>query len=304
MKRDQKKSTVLKEALKDYPGEVRFQEPLASYTSLKIGGPADAMVFPKSIAEVSDLLRRIGAYELPFFVLGSGSNLLVKDGGIAGIVLNLKRMNRIAFQGAEVSAEAGLSYPKLAIEAMGKGLSGLEFAAGIPGTVGGAVAMNAGIPGEETVAVLKEIAHVDMEGEVRSYPKDALRFGYRNVALPNGVVVSAAFLLSPAPAAQIEEKMKQLLKRRRETQPLTYPNVGSVFKNPEGSFAGRLIEEAGLKGAISGEAQISEKHGNFIINRGGATARDVVALIKKAGRRIEQERGITLELEVKIVGRN
>lgn len=302
MKQD--KSTAVKEALENFSGEVRFAEPLAAHTSLKIGGPADAMAFPKSIAEVSDLMSRITGAQLPFFVLGAGSNLLVKEGGIAGIVLNLKRMNKIEIDGTMVVSEGGVLYPKLAIEAMGRGLSGLEFAAGIPGTVGGAVAMNAGIPGEDTASVLKEVVHVDLEGAPRRYPKEALQFGYRHVLLPAGVVVSASFHLVSAPIAKIEEKIKRLLQRRRETQPLSYPNVGSVFKNPEGTFAGKLIEEVGLKGDRIGDAQISEKHGNFIINRGRATADDALALIKKAGRQVEREMGVTLELEVKIVGRN
>lgn len=303
MKRDQKKM-VLREAFKDYPGAVRFQEPMAPYTSLKVGGPAEAMVFPRSVSEIAALMERLREYRLPFFVLGGGSNLLVRDGGIAGVVLNLKKLNRVEIHGAEAIAEAGMSYPKLAMEVMGHGLSGLEFAVGIPGTVGGAVAMNAGIPGEETASVLKRITHVDARGEVRILNKEALRLGYRSAALPRGVVASASFHLIPAPVAQIEEKMKGLLKRRRETQPLSFPNVGSVFKNPEGGFAGKWVDGLGLKGDRIGDAQVSERHGNFIVNRGKATARDVLALIKKIGRRVEQERGVTLELEVRIIGKN
>ena len=164
--------------------------------------------------------------------------------------------------------------------------------------------MNAGIPGEETASVLKEVTHVDDRGTVRTFPKEALRFGYRSAALPRGVVVSASFHLAPAPKERIAEKLKGLMGRRRETQPLNFPNVGSVFKNPKESSAGKLIEEVGLKGSRAGDAQVSEKHGNFIINLGAAKAGEVFALIKKIGRAVEKEKGITLELEVKIVGRD
>ena len=169
--------------------------------------------------------------------------------------------------------------------------------------MGGAIAMNAGIPGEETAAVLKEIVLADDAGRVQRLRKEEIAFGYRSAALPKGVVVSASFSLSPAPAAEIDEKMKRLLQRRRETQPLSFPNVGSVFKNPEGHFAGKLIEAAGLKGRRSGSAQISEKHGNFIVNCGGATAKEVLALIVEIRQRVRDESGILLEPEVKVVGR-
>jgi UDP-N-acetylmuramate dehydrogenase len=249
-------------------------------------------------------MERLNRHALPSFVLGGGSNLLVRDGGIAGVVVHLKHLNRIEAAGpAAVTAEAGASYPKLSLFAAEKGLSGLEFAVGIPGTVGGAVAMNAGIPGEETASVLKEITLVGEAGRVARFPKEGIAFGYRSAALPKGIVVSASFALSPSPAAQIDEKMKRLLQRRRETQPLSFPNVGSVFKNPEGRFAGRLIEAAGLKGQRSGGAQISERHGNFIVNCGQATAKEVLGLIELIRQKVRAESGVVLEPEVKIVGR-
>lgn len=305
MEPEKKEGLPLKEALKDYPGEVRFDEPVAPYTSLKVGGPAEAMVFPRSSAEVVLLMERIGRYRLPYFVLGGGSNLIVRDGGIPGVVVHLKHLSRITFQEPDtLLADAGVSYPKLSTEAMAKGLSGLEFAAGIPGTVGGAIAMNAGIPGEETASVLSSVTLVDEEARVKTLPKEAIQFGYRTAALPKGMVTSASFRLTPASPEEVEEKLKRLLKRRRETQPLSFPNVGSVFTNPPGDYAGRLVESVGLKGFRIGDAQISERHGNFIINLGNAKAGEVLALVAEMQTRVKERHGIDLELEAKVVGRD
>lgn len=303
MEPEKREGLPLKEALKDYPGEVRFDEPVAPYTSLKVGGPAEALVFPRSSAEVVLLMERIGRYRLPYFVLGGGSNLIVRDGGIPGVVVHLKHLSRITFQEPDILlADAGVSYPKLSTEAMAKGLSGLEFAAGIPGTVGGAIAMNAGIPGEETASVLISVTLVEEEAKVKTLPKEAIRFGYRTAALPKGMVTSASFRLTPAAPAEVEQKLKRLLKRRRETQPLSYPNVGSVFTNPPGDYAGRLVESVGLKGFRIGDAQISERHGNFIINLGNAKAGEVLALIAEMQARVKERHGTDLELEAKVVG--
>lgn len=304
MKERQEKSAFLQKALERYPGEVRLNEPVAPYTSLKVGGPADAMIFPKSVSDVIDLMERLHQHRLRFFVLGGGSNLLVKDGGIAGAVIHLKHLNEIQpGPGGTVTAQAGVSYPKLSLFAAEQGLAGLEFAVGIPGMVGGAVVMNAGIPGEETASVLKEITLVDEGGRVQRLSKGQIAFGYRSAVLPKGVVVSAVFSLAPAKAQEIDQKMKGLLQRRRETQPLSLPNVGSVFKNPAGGFAGQMIESVGLKGHRIGDAQISEKHGNFIVNRGSARAEEVLTLIGLIRRTVEAKHGVSLEPEVKVVGR-
>lgn len=305
MEPEKKEALPLKEALKDYPGEIRFDEPVAPYTSLKIGGPAEAIIFPRSSAEVILLMERIAQHRLPYFVLGGGSNLIVRDGGIPGMVVHLKHLSRITFQEPDILlSDAGVSYPKLSTEAMAKGLSGLEFAAGIPGTVGGAVAMNAGIPGEETASVLSSVTLVDEEAKVRTLAKETIPFGYRSAALPKGIVISASFRLTPIPPAEVEAKLKRLLKRRRETQPLSFPNVGSVFTNPPGDYAGRLVESVGLKGLRIGDAQISERHGNFIINLGNAKATEVLALIAEVQERVRKERGVALELEARVVGRD
>lgn len=305
MQQVEKEANIVRKVLEGYSGEIRFDEPIAPYTSLKIGGPAEAMVFPRSSAEVILLMERIGQHRLPYLILGGGSNLIVRDGGLPGVVVHLKHLSRITFQEPEILlADAGVSYPKLSTEAMAKGLSGLEFAAGIPGTVGGAVAMNAGIPGEETASVLSSVTLVDEEAKVRTLPKEAIRFGYRTAALPKGIVTSASFRLTPAAPAEVEQKLKRLLKRRRETQPLSYPNVGSVFTNPPGDYAGRLVESVGLKGFRIGDAQISERHGNFIINLGNAKAGEILALIAEMQTRVKERHGIDLELEAKVVGRD
>lgn len=300
---DKKNNSVLHEALDAYPGEIRWNEPIAPYTSFKVGGPAEAMVFPKTTLEVSFLMNQISSHKLPWFILGGGSNLLVRDGGIEGVVLQLKHLQQIREKDdGIIFAEAGVSFPKLSTTAKEKGFSGLEFAVGIPGTVGGAVVMNAGIPNEETEAVLKELTLVDDTGEIKTYVRARVPFGYRSAHLPKGVVISASFQLEAAPVEQIEEKMKRLLKRRRETQPLSFPSVGSVFKNPEKGYAGKIIEACGLKGSCLGGAQISKRHGNFIINQGAARAEDVLGLIRMTQKRVQEMEGIILEPEVRVVG--
>jgi len=291
-----------------YEGHVKFNEPLSPYTSLKIGGPAEALVFPESIEEVVALVKRTAA-ATPIFILGAGSNLLILEGGIEGVVIHLGHLSQgVLTSDTTFYAEAGLSFPRLSTYVEKQGLSGLEFAAGIPGTVGGAIAMNAGIPGEETAAILKEVTLIGHEGDITTLPREAIPFSYRNAGLPQGaIVLSAEFRLQKAALREIEKKRFDLLRRRRATQPLSYPNAGSIFKNPKTDggkpSAGALIENVGLKGHQVGGAQISERHGNFIINLGNATATDVMALIQLAQERVLLETGILLETEIKIVGR-
>ncbi len=283
-----------------YGGEVRFNESMAPYTSLKVGGVADAMAFPKTEDDVVALMRA----RVPFFVLGAGSNLIVRDGGVAGLVIHTQYLDQMAQSGTDLLvAGGGASYPRLSVFARQHGLAGMSFAAGIPGTVGGAITMNAGIPGHETSDILKEVTLVRENGQVVSYKKEALHFEYRRGRLPRGIITSAVFSLTPTPAATIRTEMTHLLAERRRQQPLSQPNMGSVFKNPPGDFAGRLIEKAGLKGYQIGDAQISPRHANFIVNHGAATAREVCDLIRMAGRWVQDLCGITLEMEVKIVGR-
>ncbi len=297
------KSTALEAALEGFPGEIRWQEAIAPYTSLKVGGPAEVMVFPASVEEVVFLMQRISEHALPYFLLGNGSNLIVKSRGFKGIVLHLKHLNRIELIGIDdIFVEGGASFPKLAAFAMEHHLSGLEFAVGIPGSVGGAIAMNAGIPGQETGAWLVNISLVDESGDLREINPKTIAFSYRKTTLPKGVIVSAAFRLTPRPSDEVELSLKSLMKKRRESQPLQFANCGSVFKNPAEGFAGEWIEKAGLKGLRIGDAEISEKHGNFIINHGSATAEEVLALIKKMQETVKDRFGFVLELEVKMIG--
>lgn len=299
------------ELFEGYQGRVLLNEAMAPYTTLKIGGKAKAFVLPESVEEVASCVKRMGEDRCPIFVLGAGSNLLVLDGGIDAVVFHLHDLNQATLTGdTTFYAEAGLAFPRLSMMVEKLGLSGLEFAAGIPGTVGGAVAMNAGIPSEETASVLKSVTIVGTDGNISTLPREAIPFSYRNAGLPQGaIIVAAEFRLKKAKLHDIEKKRFDLLKRRRETQPLSYPNAGSIFKNPTGSSAGatcsagNLIEDVGLKGTQIGGAQISERHGNFIINLGNATAEDVLALIKLAQERVLIEKGIALEPEIKIVGR-
>ena len=295
----------LSEALKGFSGESYWHAPLSPYTSLKVGGPADLLVFPKSVSDLALLIPLLADHPLPIFVMGNGSNLLVKDGGIAGVVIHLKHLNQMKqIEANHLFAESGASYPKLALFAMDHGLSGLEFASGIPGSVGGAVAMNAGIPAYETAQVLSRISVMDFSGRVQNFSAQDLIFSYRKTKWPKGLILSANFVLRPNPRRLIEAKMKHFLKRRQTTQPLQKPNCGSVFKNPSGHHAGALIEAAELKGFSIGDAQISEQHGNFILNHGQATAQDCLTLIAKIKEKVRQETGIALELEVKIIGRD
>lgn len=292
----------LKTALSGIRCEVVLDAPLAELTSLRIGGPADALVSPKDVHDVCQIVRQAQKAQIPIMVLG-GTNLLVQDGGIRGIVLSLtnlaaieKEDNRLVF------AEAGVRLPVLLGFVVHHGLSGLEWAAGIPGTVGGAVAMNAGTKLGEMQNCLDAIQMVDPEGRLVTHAAADVVFAYRSVSLPEGVVVGAWLCLTPASGETIDSRTKSYLQYRKQSQPLSQPNAGSVFKNPHGTTAGRLIEEAGLKGYRVGNAQVSTKHANFIVNLGHARSTDVLQLIETIQQQVFRRTGITLELEWKVVG--
>ena len=292
----------LKTALSGIRGEVAFDAPLAELTSLRIGGPADAFVSPEDVHDVCRIVRQAQEAQIPVMVLG-GTNLLVRDGGIRGMVLSLSKLAAIEKEGdGLVFAEAGVRMPTLLGFAVHHALSGLEWAAGIPGTVGGAVVMNAGTKLGEMQNCLDAVQLVDPEGRVMTYAAADLSFAYRSVSLPDGVVVGAWLRLSPAPRETIESRTKSYLQYRKRSQPLSQPNAGSVFKNPLGTTAGRLIEEAGLKGCRVGDAQVSTKHANFIVNLGHARSADVLRLIETIRHAVFNRTGIRLELEWKVVG--
>ena len=283
------------------------QVPMSAYTSLKIGGPADLYITAPHEAAIAVLLDRCQAEEVPVTLLGNGTNVLVGDRGLRGAVLRLDgRAVNPAVQpdGCTVRCGAGVSLKRLCLFARSKGLSGLEFAYGIPGTVGGAVFMNAGAYDGQMDQVLVAATGLRPNGRRRTLPLSDMRLGYRHsVFMEDGdVVVEALVRLKPEDPAVISARMEDYLRRRREKQPLEYPSAGSFFKRPPGQYAGALIEKCGLKGFTVGGAQVSEKHAGFVINRGGATAADVVRLSAQVRERVLRECGVELEPEVRFIG--
>ncbi|MGH7274339.1 MAG: UDP-N-acetylmuramate dehydrogenase [Nitrospiria bacterium] len=307
---------AVKAALAEMRGEVHLHEPMGRHTSMKIGGPADALVVPRDLEDLRRLVLGVRKEGIPLFLLG-GTNLIVKDGGIRGIVVKLNRLQKVT-RISQISspasdgpppiieeglyAEAGISFPKLSQHALKLGLSGLEFACGIPGTLGGAIVMNAGTHEGEIGDVLEALRLMDFEGHVKDHPKGELEFSYRRSRLPLGIIVGAFLKLKGAPRDEIRARMDFSLNHRRKTQPLHLPNSGCIFKNPSGDSAGRLIDELRLKGHRVGDAEVSERHANFIVNRGRATAVDVLSLIREIRQRVKEEKGIEMDLEVMVVG--
>jgi UDP-N-acetylmuramate dehydrogenase len=283
-------------------GTVRFHAPLKDYTSFHIGGPADVLVEPADVDDVVRLVRQAREQKLPVFVVG-GTNLLIRDQGIRGVVVSLAKLRGIREEpGAVLYAEGGVGMPTLIGYAIRRSLAGLEWAAGIPGTVAGCVVMNAGTKLGEMKDAVKAVRIVTPAGEVIERSAGDIEFGYRRATLPAGIVVGVWLQLKPGVRSDIEKVVKDYLRYRRDTQPLTLPSAGCVFKNPPNDSAGRLVESAGLKGARVGDAQVSEKHANFIVNRGNASAKDVLALIQKVRGQVARKTGVKLDLELKVVG--
>lgn len=296
--------TALTELLED---RVAFDVPLSKHTSLRVGGPADAMATPADREELGRVLALCHAQGCPTRVLGAGFNVLVSDAGLPGVVLRLKKLRGITRQAEDaIAVEAGASHATVTRFCVEHGLSGLEFGAGIPGTVGGWLAMNAGIGTRELKDVVRRVELVAQDGTALAPIERAdLDFRYRALAgLPEGAVLVGAILAVEVSTREaVQAEIDRLLGHRQATQPTDIPSCGSVFRNPEGDFAGRLIEAAGLKGRRVGEAEISTVHANFIVNRGGATAADVLALIEIARETVAKELGVELETEVQLLGR-
>ncbi len=288
------------------PGtELRIQEPMSRHTTFQVGGPAAVWAEPGSAEELAELAALCRREKIPYSVVGRGSNLLVGDKGYPGVVLHLgERLSRCCAEGTQVWAEAGISLAALARYACQAGLAGLAFAAGIPGSLGGAVFMNAGAYGREMKDVLTEVQVLDPEGRIRWIPADQMELGYRTSAAQTcGYLITAArFQLQWGEPEEIRGEMAALMARRREKQPLEYPSAGSTFKRPAGYFAGKLIQEAGLAGFSVGGAQVSEKHCGFVINRGGATAAEIRELCRQVAERVRDCFGVELELEVRCLG--
>ena len=282
-----------------------FDEPMARYTSLRVGGPADAFARPANRAELAELLAIASRHGTPVCALGRGFNAIVRDAGLAGIVVQLGALRALErLERERVRAEAGVTHTTLTRFCADEGLAGLEFGVGIPGTVGGWIAMNAGIPEHEMRDVVERVEIFDpLDHEARELTGEELHWRYRRLELPaQALVLSATFVLSVDEPAAIRERMREYLDRRLATQPVNEPSCGSVFKNPEGDQAGRLIDAAGLKELRVGGAEISGLHANFIVNRGGATASDVLALIARATEEVETRFGVRLETEVRMLG--
>ena len=289
-------------------GRVEFEAPMSRHTSLRVGGPADALATPATREELSTLLSICAANALPHCMIGAGFNTLVSDAGIDGVVIKLSRLRALEERGGSaVFAEAGVTHASLTRFCSERGLAGLEFGAGIPGVVGGWLTMNAGIGTREVVDVVREIEVIDpCGGCTRAIASSELHFRYRALdgLAPGTAIVSALFEVARSEPAAVRAEVDRLLARRAETQPLNVPSCGSVFKNPPGDFAGRLIEAAGLKGAREGDAQISPVHANFIANVGGATTAEVLRLIEHAREAVAAASGVVLETEVRLVGRD
>ncbi|HEX8960414.1 MAG TPA: UDP-N-acetylmuramate dehydrogenase [Geobacteraceae bacterium] len=284
-------------------GELLVDEPLSLHTSLKVGGPADLFVAPADLADLRGLLRFLADHGAPYLVIGGGYNLLVRDGGFRGVAVALRNLHELeALPGGLLGAGAGVTNGALVRFSEERQLAGLEFLIGIPGSVGGALAMNAGAHGESVLERLENLTTL-AGGELRTRTREELAYGYRFLQLePGEVIVKAAFRLAQGNPAEIEERIERFLAHRRNTQRVSHPNAGSFFKNPEGEQAWRLVDGAGLRGCRIGGAQVSEVHANFLVNRGGATAKDFLALAALIKERVKETSGIDLEEEVRIVG--
>lgn len=284
---------------------VKQQEPMSRHTTFRIGGPADFYLCPHSTNEVQEIVEICKEEKLPYFVLGNGSNLLVSDKGYRGVVIQLwKNFSDITVKDCCIQAKAGTLLSKVAAEALEVGLTGMEFASGIPGTIGGAAFMNAGAYGGEMKDIIKSVKVLDTQGEVRVLPKEELKMGYRtSIVKEKGyTVLSVELELTRGNQEEIRNTMEDLKERRTSKQPLEMPSAGSTFKRPEGYFAGKLIMDSGLRGFSVGGAQVSEKHCGFVVNKGGATAMDVLNLIREVQRRVKEQFGVDLETEVRFLG--
>ncbi len=281
---------------------MELHEPLNRYTSFRIGGPADYYFEPADRKDLTRLVRYLNKRKVPFIVIGGGSNLLVSDDGVRSAVINVEKgLNRIQDEGATITVEAGVRIARFVDFCIQKGLQGVEMLPGIPGTIGGAVVMNAGAYGGEISDYLVEV-EILRDGEIVRVQKKNAGFAYRRSGFQNDVVLGAMFTLPEGDRAALIRARRAVLVKRNQTQPLNMPNSGSVFKNPQGKFAAKLVEDAGLKGTTIGNAKISERHGNFIVNMGNATAMDIIELIKLARKTVVERFGIKLELELKLIG--
>lgn len=284
---------------------VKLNEPMKEHTTFRIGGNAEVMIFPESTEDIKNIIKIAKDGDIPVFILGNGSNLLVCDEGIEGIVIKLdSNFSSVRVEGNDVYAASGTHLSKIANVCLENSLSGFEFASGIPGTLGGAIKMNAGAYGGEMKDVVESAECIDMKGNIFTLTKEELDFSYRHSAISDDIIVLSAHLrLNEGEKTSIKETMRDLNSRRKEKQPLEYPSAGSTFKRPEGYFAGKLIQDSGLKGYTVGGAQVSEKHCGFVINKDSATFKDVMTLIQDVKNIVFDKFGVELCEEVKIIKR-
>ncbi|AMB99814.1 UDP-N-acetylenolpyruvoylglucosamine reductase [Aerococcus urinaehominis] len=285
--------------------EIKFDEPLNNYSYTKTGGPGDAVAFPTSIHEVAALVKYAQDHDIPVLVLGNASNIIVRDGGVAGLVLILTKMKTVVVNDQEIVADAGAEIIRVSQIARDHSLTGLEFACGIPGSIGGAIYMNAGAYGGEVQTVVKSATVVSPSGDIKEMSNQDLDFAYRHSSIQDtgDIVVQVTFALTPGDQAKITAKMAELTDLRESKQPLEYPSCGSVFKRPAGYFTGKLIQEAGLQGYTIGGVQVSKKHAGFMVNIDEGTATDYIDLIAHVQAVIKEKDGVDLEPEVRIIGR-
>ena len=283
---------------------VKVREPLARYTSFKVGGPADYFVEAQTSPSLTACLKLMACGGVPVLLLGNGSNLLVSDQGVRGAVLRLRgEFRRVRWHRAGADVGAAHAVSRLVREAVRRGLGGLEFAEGIPGSVGGSLVMNAGAYGSEMERVVTRVDAMTAAGEPLAFGREELRFSYRDARLPHGAIVTrVGMALTPETPEAVDARMRAIMARRRESQPSGHPNFGSVFRNPPGDHAGRLIEASGLKGLRVGGAEVSRRHANFIVNRGGARAQDVRRLIEQVCSEVEKRFSVRLQTEVRFAG--
>ncbi|WP_368387437.1 UDP-N-acetylmuramate dehydrogenase [Streptococcus australis] len=298
---------ILKQIKEELAGiEILFNEPLKQYTYTKVGGAADYLAFPRNQYELKRIVTFANAQDIPWMVLGNSSNIIVRDGGIEGFVIMFDHFHDVRVNGYVIEAEAGAKLIDVTHVARYHSLTGFEFACGIPGSIGGAVYMNAGAYGGEIAHILQSCKVLTPEGEIKTLTAEELAFGYRHSKIQEtgDVVISAKFALAPGNYDQIDQEMARLTHLRELKQPLEYPSCGSVFKRPVGHFAGQLISEAGLKGHRIGGVEVSEKHAGFMINVDHGTAKDYEDLIAHVIATVEKSAGVTLEREVRIIGKD
>ena len=283
---------------------IKIDEPMKAHTSFKVGGPADILAVPNSTEEVIELIKICKEEKVPYYIIGNGSNLLVKDGGIRGLVIKFCRMNKLKVEGDIIIAESGATMPSISNATLKEDLTGFEFACGIPGSIGGAVAMNAGAYNGEISNVISNATILDDKGEIKILNKEQLELGYRTSSiLKYGyTILKVTLKFEKGDHDKISGRIQDLSRRRSEGQPLEFPSAGSTFKRPEGYFAAKLIEDTGLKGLCIGGAEVSKKHSGFIINKGNATASDILELIKMVQDKVKEKYAVELLTEVRIIG--